>query len=281
MSALEDLFEIRRIVVALDAATSGTAFVEAAVDLARAVEAELEGVFIEDVALMRLAELPFVHELRLPTGLPQPFDLDTLERDVRLRAAGARRALESRAEQRNVRCSFRVVRGRIEAEVRAAAGTADLVILARSDAVTRHVRIASSAEYVARETGRSVLLLPARQAEIDSVVVAYDGTAASGRALAAAARFAAPSGGGAAPGLTVLCLGETMAGAREAEASARAALQPSGIAATFRAQRDGSGLAAALRDDAGTLSILPAELLSAGDAERLLAGAQGPVLFVR
>lgn len=281
MTALDELFAIRRIVVALDAASSGAAFLDAAVELARSVEAELEGLFVEDTALMRLAGLPFASELRLPTGLPQRLDAVAIEREVRLIAAGARRALETSAEREHVRCTFRIVRGRLEAEVCAAVAAADLVILdTAGPPVMRHGRLRSAADIAA--AGYSVLLLPERRVTAGAVAVVYDGTPASGRALAAAARFAGPrAAGAAAPSLAVLCFGETAAAAKDAENAARAALEPTGISAKFAAAAGAESLTEALRRTADTLVVLPAALLAAAEGDRILAAAPGPVLLVR
>jgi nucleotide-binding universal stress UspA family protein len=286
MTELEDLFSVRRILVALDPSTPGTALLDAAVEFANRIEAELEGLFVEDIDLMRLAELPFAHELSLPTGLPQPLDLASMEREMRMLAAGARRMLETRAREMHVRCSFRVVRGRIEAEVRAAADTADLVILDRAGAtVTRHVRLKSIAGQAAKGAPHSVLLLRGVQAAIGSAVVVCDGTAASDRALAAAARLGSRLRRAGETGITVLCLGDTRAAAQRAEQKARDALQREGIVATFRTLIGASpaGLAAALRLPADVLLVLSAELplIAFEEGERFLADSEGPVLLVR
>ena len=288
MATLDDLFSVRRVLVALDSATPGTVLVEAAVDFAKYIEAELEGLFVEDIDLMRLAELPFAQALSLPAGLPQPLDLAVLEGELRALAAGAQHALETRAREMNVRCSFRVVRGRLEAEVRAAAGAADLVILERGGGfVTRHVRLSSSAARAAISAAHPVLLLRGPGAAIESIVAVYDGTAGSGGALAAAARLGSRLRGtetAAQARIAVLCLGKTAALAQCAEKKARQELEREGIAATFRAQvePEAEQLAAALRCPANALLILPAGLpfLESEAGERLLAESEGPVLLV-
>ena len=145
MARIDDPFSVRRVLVAIEPATGGTALLDAAVDFAKRIEAELEGLFVEDIDLMRLAELPFAHALSLPTGMPQALDLAALEDEFRALAAGAQRALEARAQEMNVRCSFRVVRGRLEAEVQAAAGATDLIVLERAGGVTQYARFVSAA----------------------------------------------------------------------------------------------------------------------------------------
>lgn len=285
MAAIDELFSIHRILVALEPSRPSEALLEAAVDFARRVEAELEGLFIEDINLMRLAEFPFAHALSLPSGLPRPLELADMEREMRALAAAARQALELRARKMNVCCSFRVVRGRLESEVRAP-GTADLVILDRAGAaVTRYVFLRSGARLSALGAARSVLLLRGYRMAVASVVVAYDGSPASERALAAAAslgaRLRAAGAEEAVP--VVLCLGKTRAEAARSEKHARKTAARAKIAASFRTLAGGpEALAAALKPPADTLLVLPAELplLAAEAGEQLLSESEGPVLLV-
>ncbi|MBK7177644.1 MAG: universal stress protein [Chloroflexi bacterium] len=58
--------KIQRILVALDASPHSLAALEAAIDLAERLDAELQGLFVEDINLLRLAQLPFARELRYP-----------------------------------------------------------------------------------------------------------------------------------------------------------------------------------------------------------------------
>lgn len=289
MIARDETFAIRRILVALDAATASTELLEEAVDIARRMEAEIEGLFVEDANLMRLAELPFAQELTFPSGLLQQLDLASVERNMRALAAHAREALEGRAQELNVRCSFRVVRGPLKNELSAAAETADLVVLNRvGGALTRHVRLESGAELAAMDVPRPVLLLRGRQAAIRSMTLAFDATPGADHALAAAAHLKSrirATGEADGAGLVVLCLGSTETAARQAEKKARSALEQQGIAATFRlcAGAAASDLRGALRSAADVLLILPAELpfLATEAGLRLLTESDGPVLLVR
>ena len=62
----------RRIVVALDASSHSHAALAAAVALAGRLQAELQGIFVEDVNLLRLAELPFAREVRFGLSAARP-----------------------------------------------------------------------------------------------------------------------------------------------------------------------------------------------------------------
>ena len=114
---------LHRIVVALDGRTRSDDL-EAAAALAGGVGAELFGLFIEDLDLLRFASLPFAREIGLSPALRRSLDVASLERDLRERAARAERAIAGTAGRAAVRWSFRVTRGFVAAELLAAAAEA-------------------------------------------------------------------------------------------------------------------------------------------------------------
>jgi nucleotide-binding universal stress UspA family protein len=191
MSALE----IRRILFALDAATDAPDSLEAALDIAERLHAELVGLFVEDMNLLRSAALPFVRQIS-PTA-PSWSELDTgaVERQLRARAEEARRRLEESARRRRVAFSFRVARGEVGPEVAAAAADADMVILeGMARPVAGGVRLGSSARAAARHARSTVLVLREGRMQARQFLVAYDGTPEADKAVAVAALLARASG---------------------------------------------------------------------------------------
>ena len=63
-----DTMQIKRIIVALDASAHSQAAMDAAASIAELLEAELIGVFVEDINLVRVAQLPFVREVQFPVA---------------------------------------------------------------------------------------------------------------------------------------------------------------------------------------------------------------------
>jgi nucleotide-binding universal stress UspA family protein len=120
---------IRRILVAIDTSADSLAALAAAVELASALQAELEGMFVEDVQLLRLAGLSLTHRVDLLSAEVRRLEQREMERHLRIQAALARQALRSAAERRQLRWSFHTARGRVIPELRTAAERADLVIL--------------------------------------------------------------------------------------------------------------------------------------------------------
>ena len=186
---------IRRILVALDASLHSMAALEAASELADAMKAELVGIFVEDVNLLRMAGLPFAREFRYLSGADRPLDSASMERELRIQAEQARQTLAGVAGRRQLRWSFRVVRGQVASELLTAAQEADLLVLGRASwTLTRRVRLGTTARAVAAQAPRPVLLLQHGQAICQPVQLVYDGSSAARRALATAAQLAALTG---------------------------------------------------------------------------------------
>ena len=183
---------IRRIIFALDAATESPDSLEAAAELAERLQAELVGLFVEDANLLRSAALPFVREINLASGQWQAFEPAAIERDMRARAARARRLVEAAARRRNLGFSFRVARGEIGREVAAAAGETDLIVLEGLTEILRgRVQMGSGTRAVARQTARTVMVLRRGALDARNFLIAYEDTPEADRALVIAARLAA------------------------------------------------------------------------------------------
>ena len=191
MSERDEERAIRRILVALDASRHSLAALEAAAELAARLEAELLGLYVEDAKLLRMAGLPVAREVRYPYDAPTRTDQGQMERQLRAQAAQARQALAEASERRQIKWTFRVVRGEVASEVLTAATEADLLTLGKaSRPLTRRVRLGSTARAAAEEAPCCVLVLQ-RDAGIRApVVVVYDGTPGGQRALAMGARLA-------------------------------------------------------------------------------------------
>lgn len=88
---------MRRLLVAVEASPRSRAMLEQAAALARAIEAELAGLFVEDVNLLRLCGLPG-HEIALSSGMARRLEQATMERELRAQAEELRRLLEMVAQ---------------------------------------------------------------------------------------------------------------------------------------------------------------------------------------
>ncbi len=283
MSEKDADHEIRRILVALDASRDSFAALQAAAELAELLEAELSGLFVEDEDVLHLADLPFAREMSPTATTQRALDRATVERQFRVVAEEARRALERAAQARRVRWSFRVTRGRVDRELLSAAVDSDLVALGKSyRPLTRRRRLGSAARAVAARGPAAVLITETMGAGAEQpITVAYDASACAERAMIVAARLA-KSGERT---LDVLVLAATPEASRRLEARASERLTGSGLGARFRTlpPGDAEALKRALVELESALLVLGLECypLAEEELERLLGEAGCPVLLIR
>lgn len=185
---------LRRILVALDASTHSHTALAAAVTLAVRFGAEIEGIFVEDLNLLRLVELPFVREIRFGQKGAGLLEGEPLHRWLRARATLLRHELDEVASQHKVLSTFRVARGLVAAELLTAAREADLLALGRiGHSVASRARLGSTARAAVSQAASAVLLV---QPEVQAgpVLVLFDGSAAAMRALELARQLGSDTG---------------------------------------------------------------------------------------
>ncbi len=184
MSDRERSLVIRRILVALDASPHSIAALEAAAELAAHFQAELAGLFVQDVNLLRLAELPFAREVGFFSATRRRLDSRGLERQLRVRARQMRRRLTGLAEETRLQWSFQVARGAIASELLAAAAEADMIILGKAGwSFRRPKRLGSTARAMASQAPGLTLILQQGACLGTPVLVVYDGSDLARKAL--------------------------------------------------------------------------------------------------
>jgi len=161
---------MRRIAVTLDAFEHSAKALEQAVQLAERMGAQLEGIFVEDINLIQIAELPFLREVRSVSRSEDVIDLARMEQELRVLARRAERLLSEQAARHKVVWSFRIWRGSIDNDLLTADIEADVFALTRMGAALTRSRVLRT-----RSTAVSVV---------------FSGTDASARALQAAIKLA-------------------------------------------------------------------------------------------
>jgi nucleotide-binding universal stress UspA family protein len=175
---------IRRVAVALDASLQSHQALQAAAELAASLQAELEGIFVEDINLIRLAELPFTREIRPASMTEETINLQRMEQELRSLARQEKQKLELVAREKGVSCSFRIRRGQVKTELMEAVTEVDVLTLCRPGQYVL--------EKFRRQSTGHVLRAPAfpwKQAR-SSVSVIFGSAQNETRALLAAASLA-------------------------------------------------------------------------------------------
>jgi len=112
--------KVRRIVAALHLHDPPGGRVAAIAELARRNQAELLGLFIEDIELLHFAALPFACEVGAASALGRSVDVAAMERFMRVRADELRTELADALAGEHVPWSFRVERGTLPRQALAA-----------------------------------------------------------------------------------------------------------------------------------------------------------------
>jgi hypothetical protein len=100
-----------RLALAVSALRAARA-IEAAANLARAMDAELSAAYIQDEDLLRAAALPCSFEIGMLASGARPFGLPETERALRREAAEVERAIAEAAKNLRLGWTFEVLRGR-------------------------------------------------------------------------------------------------------------------------------------------------------------------------
>lgn len=228
MSSKNSINEIRRILIALDASPASRAALDLAADLAIRYQAELIGIYVEDINLLRTAEIPFTKEVGFYSASSRQINTSHLERELRAHARRVEQMLSSIAQRANLRWSFRSSRGVIPGELMSAAADTDLIILGKTGWSGRN-QMGSTAKEVAIRAPIQSLILMHKVRPGAPVMVVYDGSAASKNALKAAHRITNPESK-----LIVLILAETKAEAEQLQGDVQSQSQEDELTLEFR-----------------------------------------------
>lgn len=103
--------------------------IDAAMTLARALEAEIAGCFVEDSDLLNLAALPFAKAIRPADRSVLQIERDQMEREFARAASTWQQTLFARSSHTSIRCSFKIMRGAYTAEIAREAVASDIVVI--------------------------------------------------------------------------------------------------------------------------------------------------------
>jgi nucleotide-binding universal stress UspA family protein len=249
---------IRRILVALDASPLSASAIETAVQLAAYLRATLVGLFVEDIDLLRVAELPFAREVGSFSCSLREIELGGVERQLRVQEKLMQDRLLAAARRVHVPLDFRVVRGTVGSEILSAATEVDLVILGKiGRSMIGHRRMGSTARMIVHQGLGLTLILQQERAPAVPVSVVYDGSELARRALDLAGHFAQARKGA----LKLFVLAATQASAEKLHHEAVEQLKGTdlGIESRILINQDLEGLAHIMRLESRGLLVLPCE----------------------
>lgn len=278
MSETDAAPAVPRIVVSFDTTPFGEAALEAALGLAAILHAEIAGLFVEDVSLMRIAALPFAQELGLTSAALRPIESAGLERALKLQAAQSRAWLEAAAAALNVPWSFQVVRGESVNAVLEFTSKSALVVMgsASAGAVGRSVHLVERAGAGISAAPRKAF----RHLGARPIAMLFDGSERALRSLTAAHTLAAR----AASRLTLLVVADNAEDYEHRRQQARSWLAERGGTAKFAwlRSRDAESVAQAVGAERASALIWHEEAAVPDPRalRRLLAEVGCPLILV-
>ncbi|MGH7080635.1 MAG: hypothetical protein ACREFU_21355, partial [Acetobacteraceae bacterium] len=158
---MPDAHRYRRVLVMVREGHAEAPVFRLAAELAHFLALDLEGVFVEDEALVALSALPFARELRVPGHTWQTLDPIRMLEDFRISAGRARQLLAEAAAELGLEAAFSVRRGDPFATLTDEVDANDILVLAEPGAVGAAVLRARDRD-IFRDGRSGVLLLPPR-----------------------------------------------------------------------------------------------------------------------
>lgn len=171
---------VTRIFITCDSSPLGAAALDAATVLARRLNAELAGLFVENSNLLRLAELPFAREYALLSAVARRLEAGEIVRAMHVQADAARGALSHAAQTLSLPWSFQVVRGTLLDSVLKAMCEFDLAVFGHTGQYVVSVDTRKGSP-----TRRSLATMAPQP-----IITIFDESHAAERALAAATLLA-------------------------------------------------------------------------------------------
>lgn len=148
-----------RVLILLDGSRLSLSALEAAAEIAHTRQAEVLGIFVEEVNLLRSAGYGFAREVGASSGVARPLDSAAIEARMRSLADQARRSLEQVMARRGLVQALTLCRGRVAEEVLNLVRPEDLLVMGRVGwSGIPGARLGSTARILVRQAPGDVLL---------------------------------------------------------------------------------------------------------------------------
>ncbi len=176
---------IKTILIPVDGSTNSDIAVDYGIYIAPKLEASLSGLHVIDIYLI---QGPMMTDVSATVGMAS-YDcfFETVEKSLKEKADYVLKNFEDRCRAAGVDCRTKKNTGKISDTIIEDAEGADLILMAKKGEHF-HLKegglIGSVAEVVIRHSGKPVMVIPESFREIESMGLAYDGSAPARKALA-------------------------------------------------------------------------------------------------
>ncbi len=168
---------VDRILVSLDSSRHSFAALHAAIELAHHYDAALKGIFVEDITLLSLAEMPFRQEVGEYSAIVREISTDGITRGIFVQSRWVIRTFRKLINQTELSGDIAILRGKVSETIDHASEECDLLILGKSgtNLILRH-RLGSTTKALIRKHKRPLLLVEEGNRLGYPMIVLYDNT---------------------------------------------------------------------------------------------------------
>lgn len=175
---------ISKILIPVDGSQNSSTAVDYGIYIAPKLEAALAGLHVIDVYLI---QGPVTTDISATVGMPA-YDgfFSAVETSLKEKADAILKTFADQCGRAGLPCSTKKAIGKISDEIIEESQKADLILMARRGEhfhLTEGSLLGSVAEAVIRHSGKPVLITPRDFIEIESMALAYDGSAPAKKAL--------------------------------------------------------------------------------------------------
>lgn len=213
---------IKQILVPTDGSDNSLTAVDYAISIAHLSNASIRGLFVKDVKILTG---PLIHDIGTSIGGMVPYGTfnQIIREMLETQADAALNLVEGKCNQAGIPFNREIREGVVSHEIVKSADASDLIAMGKmgAHAEWRDVFLGTNVEFVVRQTHKPVLITPPEYKPFKKMLIAYDGSSFSDKALRSGAEIAQAM---KLP-VTVICVADKKDAALETLSKAKTFLQ--------------------------------------------------------
>jgi nucleotide-binding universal stress UspA family protein len=151
---------VEHILVSLDSSTHSFAALQAAVELSRHYDADLRGIFVEDITLLHLAESPFHKEVGEYSAIVREISTEEISRGILVQSKWVINTFRKLINQTNIRGDFSILRGKVIEMIYHETERCDLLVIGKTGTnLLRKRGLGSTTKYLIKHSKISLFLV--------------------------------------------------------------------------------------------------------------------------
>ncbi|OHC01311.1 MAG: hypothetical protein A2Z57_03935, partial [Planctomycetes bacterium RIFCSPHIGHO2_12_39_6] len=182
---------IKQILVPTDGSENSLTATDYAISIAKVFNANIRGLFVKD---SKILTGPLIHDIGTSIGGMVPYGTfhQTIRTMMESQGDTALNQVEEKCKEKGIAFGREIREGLVSTEIVKSAENCDLVSMGKMGihAEWRDVFLGTTVEYVVRQTHKPVLITPSQFKPFKKMLIAYDGSSFSDKALQSGAEIA-------------------------------------------------------------------------------------------